>query len=86
MEKLDSVIVRLVLKMKEIVILMKSVKMVLLVDQTIVQIHLVSMMKLTVAILKTKEYKPIQITEKLKILEKIVFLNIQPITKKGYQD
>ena len=63
-----------------------SVKMVLLVDQTIVQIHLVSMMKLTVAILKTKEYKPIQITEKLKILEKIVFLNIQPITKKGYQD
>ena len=36
MEKLDSVIVRLVLKMKEIVIFIMSVKMVFFVDQTIV--------------------------------------------------
>ena len=50
MENLDSVIVRLVLKMKEIVILMKSVKMVLVVDQTIVQLHLVLTLELTVVI------------------------------------
>ena len=41
MEKLDSVIVTLVLKMKEIVMLIMSVKMVLVVDQTIAQLHLV---------------------------------------------
>ena len=46
MEKLDSVIVTLALKMKEIVMLMMSVKMVLLVDQTIVQFHLVLTLKL----------------------------------------
>ena len=40
-EKLDSAIVTLVLKMKEIVMLMMSVKMVLFVDQTIAQLHLV---------------------------------------------
>ena len=40
METLDSVIVTLVLKMKEIVMLMMSVKvMVLLVDSTIVLLH-----------------------------------------------
>ena len=50
MENLDSVIVRLVLKMKEIVILMKSVKMVLVVDQTIVQLHLVLILMLIVVI------------------------------------
>ena len=50
MEKLDSAIVTLVLKMKEIVILMMSVKMVLVVDQTIVQLHLVLTLKLIVVI------------------------------------
>ena len=50
MENLDSVIVRLVLKMKEIVILMKSVKMVLVVDQTIVQLHSGLTLKLIVVI------------------------------------
>ena len=38
MEKLDSAIVTLVLKMMEIAILMMSVKLVLLVDQTIAQL------------------------------------------------
>ena len=41
MEKLDSVIVTLVTKMREIVILMMSVKTVFSVDQAIVQLHLV---------------------------------------------
>ena len=50
MEKLDSVIVTFVLKMKEIVMLMKSVKMVLTVDQIIVQLHLVLTLKLIVVI------------------------------------
>ena len=50
MEKLDSVIVTLVLKMREIVIFILSVKMVLLVDQTIVQFHLVLTQKLIVVI------------------------------------
>ena len=50
MEKLDTVIVTLVLKMKEIVMLMMGVKMVLLVDQTIVQFHLVLTLKLIVVI------------------------------------
>ena len=51
MEKLDTVIVTLVLKMKEIVMLMMSVKMVLLVDQTIVQFHLILTQKLIVVIM-----------------------------------
>ena len=50
MEKLDSVIVILVLKMKEIVILIMSVKMVSFVDQAIVQLHLVLILKLIVVI------------------------------------
>ena len=50
MEKLDSAIVTLVLKMKEIVMLMMSVKMVLFVDRTIVQLHLVLTSKLIVVI------------------------------------
>ena len=50
MEKLDSVIVTLVLKMKEIVILMMSVKMILFVDQAIVQLHLVLTLKLIVVL------------------------------------
>ena len=51
MEKLDSVIVILVLKMKEIVILMMNVKMVFFVDQTIAQLHLVLTLKLIVVIM-----------------------------------
>ena len=50
MEKLDSAIVTLVLKMKEIVITIMIVKMVLFVDQTIVQLHLVLTQKLIVVI------------------------------------
>ena len=42
----------LVEKMKEIVMLMMSVKMVLLVDQTIVQLHLVLTLKLIAVVLK----------------------------------
>ena len=51
MEKLDFVIATLVLKMKEIVMLMMSVKMVFFVDQTIVQFHLVLTQKLIVVIM-----------------------------------
>ena len=50
MEKLDSVTVTLVLKMKEIVILTMNVKMVFFVDQTIVQLHLALPLKLIVVI------------------------------------
>ena len=57
MEKLDSVIVTLVLKMKEIVILMMSVKLVLVVDPTIVQLHLVLALKLIVVINQLLEIK-----------------------------
>ena len=57
MEKLDSVIVTLVLKMKEIVMLMMSVKMVLAVDQRIVQLFLVLIMKLIVVINQLLEMK-----------------------------
>ena len=57
MEKLDSVIVTLVLKMKEIVMLMMSVKMVLFVDHTIVQLHLVLTLKLIVVINQLLEMK-----------------------------
>ena len=51
MEKLDSAIVTLVLKMKEIVILMMSVKRIFFVDQTIVQLHLVLTQKLIVVMI-----------------------------------
>ena len=57
MEKLDSAFVTLVLKMKVIVILMKSVMMVLYVDQTIAQIHLVLTLKLIVVINHLLEVK-----------------------------
>ena len=57
MEKLDSVIVTLVLKMKEIVILIMSVKMVSFVDQPIVQLHLVLILKLIVVINQLLEMK-----------------------------
>ena len=57
MEKLDSVIVILVLKMKEIVILIMSVKMVSFVDQAIVQLHLVLILKLIVVINQLLEMK-----------------------------
>ena len=48
MEKLDSANVTLAQKMKEIVILMMSVKMVIFVDTTTAQFHLVLALKLTV--------------------------------------
>ena len=54
MEILDSVLVTLVQKMKEIVIPMMSVKMVLLVDQIIVQLHLVLTLKLIVVLVQVK--------------------------------
>ena len=50
METLDSVIATLVLKMKEIVILIMSVKMVFFVDQTIDKLHLVLTLKLTAVV------------------------------------
>ena len=43
--------------MKEIVMLMMSVKMVLLVDQTIVQLHLILTLKLIVVIIQLLEMK-----------------------------
>merc|ERR1711879_674887 len=48
---MNSVIVTLVLKMKEIVMLMMSVKMIFYVDQTIVQLHLVLPLRLIAAII-----------------------------------
>ena len=57
MEMMNSVIVTLVLKMEEIVIFMMSVKMVLFVDQTIVQLHSVLTLKLIVVINKLLEMK-----------------------------
>ena len=58
MEKLDSVIVMLVLKVKEIVlILMISVKMVSFVAQTIAQLHLALTLKLVVVIKQLLEMK-----------------------------
>ena len=48
MEKLIFAIVTLVLTMKETVILMMIVKMVLYVDQTIAQVHLVLTLQLIV--------------------------------------
>ena len=57
MEKLDSVLVTRVLKLKEIVILMFSAKMLLLVDQTIAQMHLVLTLKLIVVIKQLLEMK-----------------------------
>ena len=50
MEMMNSAIVTLVLKMKEIAILMMSVKMILNVDQTIVRLHLVLNLKLIVVL------------------------------------
>ena len=50
MEMMNSAIVTLVLKMKEIVITIIIVKMVFFVDQTIAQLHLVLTLKLIVVI------------------------------------
>ena len=50
MEMMSSAIVTLVLKILEIVIHMKNVKMVLFVDQTIAKLHLVLTLKLIVVI------------------------------------
>ena len=57
MEKLDSVIVTLVLKMREIVIFMMHVMMVFYVDQTIAQLHSVLTLKLIVVIKQPLEMK-----------------------------
>ena len=57
MENWDSVIVTLVLKMKEIVILKMSVKMVFFVDPKIVQLHWVLSQKLIVVISQFLEMK-----------------------------
>ena len=57
MEMMNFAIVTLVLKMKEIVIIMMSVKMVLFVDQTIVQLQLFLTMKLIVVINQLLEMK-----------------------------
>ena len=68
MEKLDSVIVTLVLKMMEIVILMTYVKRILLVDQTIVQVHLVLNPKLIAVINQ--------------LLEMNIFVNLEFLVEK----
>ena len=60
MEMMNSAFVTLVQKMKEIVMLMMSVKMALFVDQTIVQFHLVLTQKLTAVLIV-----PLQVVEKL---------------------
>ena len=57
MEKLDSVIVTLVLKMMEIVILMMSVKIVFFVDQTTALFLLLLTQKLIVVIIQLLEMK-----------------------------
>ena len=57
MQKLDSVIVRLVMKMKVIVIFMTSVKMVFSVDQTIVQIILAFILNLIAVMPQLLEMK-----------------------------
>ena len=57
MDKLDSVIVTLVLKMKEIVITIIIVKLALYVDQIIAQLHLVLTMKLVVVTNQLLEMK-----------------------------
>ena len=51
MEMMNSVIVKLVLKMKEIVILMKNAKKISYVDQIIVHIHLVLTLKQIVVLI-----------------------------------
>ena len=56
-KKLDFAFATFVLKMKEIVTFMTSVKMVLFVDQTIVQLHLVLTQKLIVVINQHLEMK-----------------------------
>ena len=57
MEKLNSAIVTLALNIKDIVILMMSVKMVFFVDQTIAQLHLGLALELIVAIIQNLEMK-----------------------------
>ena len=83
MEKLDSAIVTLVLKMKEIVILMMSVKMVFFVDQTIVQLHSVLTLKLIVVINQLLEMNIFVhlefLVEKMKEIV-ILIVNVKPTT------
>ena len=57
MVKLDFVTVTLVMRMKQIVILIMNVKRVCNVDQTIVQLHLLLILKLIVVMLLYLEMK-----------------------------
>ena len=82
-EKLDSVIVTLVLKMKVVVVLMMSVRMVSYVDLIIVQLHLVLTLKLIVVINQLLEMNIFVHLEFLvKIMREIVILivNAKAIT------
>ena len=80
MEKLDSAIVTLVLKMKVIAFLMQSVKMVFYVDQTIVQLHLILTLKLIVVInhlLEIKIFVHLEfLVEKMKVIV-ILIVNVK---------
>ena len=76
-EKLDSVIVTFVLKMKEIVILMMNVKMVLHVDQTIVMLPLVLTLKFIVAMNQRLEMKIfVQLELLVEKIKEIVILTL----------
>ena len=76
MEIMNSVIVTLVLKMKEIVIHMMSVKMVYFVDQITVQPHSVLTLKLIVVINQLLEMKIFANLEflVLKMKEIVIFM------------
>ena len=57
MESLDTVLVALVLKMKEIAIIMMNARQVLYVDQTTAQLHSVLTLKLIAVIMLLLEMK-----------------------------
>ena len=83
MERLDSVIVTLALKIKEIVVLMMSVKMFFFVDQTIVQLHLDLTLKLIAVINQLLEMNIFAhlefLVEKMKVTV-IPIMNVKAIT------
>ena len=80
---MNSVIVTLVLKMKEIVITIIIVKMVFFVDQTIAQLHLVLTLKLIVVINQLLEMNIFVhlefLVEKMKEIV-ILIVNVKPTT------
>ena len=82
MEMLDSAVVTLVLKMREIVILMMSVKMVFYVDQTIAHFHLDFIYKLIVVInefLEKKTFVKLEyLVEKMKEIA-ILMMNVKMV-------